>query len=80
MSNLRVTIFDDNKNIRDSISLLLEAVSGFSVVKSYAHVLDSVDDVGESNPDVVLMDIEMPGMTGIEAVEYLKKIFRISRY
>jgi DNA-binding NarL/FixJ family response regulator len=75
MSNLRVTIFDDNKNIRDSISLLLEAVSGFSVVGSYCHVLDCVDDVRESNPDVVLMDIEMPGMTGIEAVGILKKNF-----
>ena len=71
----RITIFDDNKNIRESISLLLDTVKGFEVVGSFSHVLDCVDDIRESKPDIVLMDIEMPGMTGIEAVGILKKEF-----
>jgi DNA-binding NarL/FixJ family response regulator len=72
---LRITIFDDNKNIRESISMLLKTVPEFEVVGSYSHVLDCLDDVRESKPDVVLMDIEMPGMTGIEAVKFIKKEF-----
>lgn len=72
---LRITIFDDNKNIRESIGMLLKTVPDFEVVGSYSHVLDCVDDVRESQPDVVLMDIEMPGMTGIEAVKFIKKEF-----
>ena len=73
--NLRIAIFDDNKNIRESISLLLKTVAGFEVVGSFSHVLDCVEDVRDCKPDIVLMDIEMPGMTGIEAVKSIKKEF-----
>jgi DNA-binding NarL/FixJ family response regulator len=73
--SLRIAIFDDNKNIRESISLLLATVPQFEVVGSFSHVLDCTDDIRESKPDIVLMDIEMPGMTGIEAVTKIKKEF-----
>ena len=69
----RIAIFDDNRNIRESITLLLDTVEGFHVVGSFSHVLDVVDDVRTCKPDIILMDIEMPGMTGIEAVGLLKK-------
>ena len=71
--NLRIAIFDDNKNIRESMTLLLKTVADFEVVGTFSHVLDCVDDVKECKPDVVLMDIEMPGMTGIEAVKVIKE-------
>lgn len=70
--NLRIAIFDDNKNIRESITLLLKTEPEFQVVGSFSHVLDCVDDVKSCNPDIVLMDIEMPGMSGIEAVNAIK--------
>lgn len=73
--SLRITIFDDNKNIRESITMLLCTEPDFEVVGSFCHVLDCIDDIKESKPDVVLMDIEMPGMTGIEAVKVIKKEF-----
>src|SRR5688572_31542103 len=73
--SLRITIFDDNKNIRESINMLLGTVPDFEVTGSYGHVLDCIEDIKESNPDVVLMDIEMPGMSGIEAVKTIKKEF-----
>ena len=38
--SLRIAIFDDNKNIRESITLLLKTVPGFEVVGSFSHVLD----------------------------------------
>lgn len=73
--SLRIVIFDDNKNIRDSITLLLQTVPEFEVAGSFSNVLDCIEDVRESKPDIVLMDIEMPGMTGIEAVRTLKREF-----
>ncbi len=72
---LRITIFDDNKNIRESITMLLQTEPDIEVAGSYSHVLDCVEDVKESKPDIILMDIEMPGMNGIEAVHKLKKEF-----
>jgi DNA-binding NarL/FixJ family response regulator len=71
--SLRIAIFDDNRNIRESISLLLKTVPEFEVTGSFSHVLDCVDDIKQCNPDIVLMDIEMPGMSGIEAVHVIKK-------
>lgn len=73
--SLRIAIFDDNRNIRESIKMLLDTEPDFQVVGSYSHVLDCVQDVKESRPDIILMDIEMPGMTGIEAVKSIKKDF-----
>lgn len=72
---LRIAIFDDNRDLRESITLLLQTEKDIEIAGSFSHVLDCVRDVKESRPDVVLMDIEMPGMTGIEAVGQLKKEF-----
>ena len=71
--SLRIAIFDDNKNIRDSIRLLLNTVPDFEVVGVFSHGLDCLQDVKDCRPDLVLMDIEMPGITGIEAVKVLRK-------
>ena len=72
---LRIAIFDDNRNIRESIQLLLETDPEFQVVGSFSHVLDCVEEVKKCSPDIVLMDIEMPGMNGIEAVHLIKRDF-----
>src|SRR5688572_18907739 len=70
---IRIIIFDDNSSLRDSVSMLLRATPDFTLVGSYSHCLDVIQNIKESNPDVVIMDIDMPGMNGIEAVKLIHK-------
>jgi RNA polymerase sigma factor (sigma-70 family) len=70
---MKVAIFDDNRNIRNSIGMLLHTEPGFEVVGSFSDARNCVRDVLQVRPDVVLMDIEMPGVNGIEAVKQLIK-------
>jgi len=71
--SIRVAIFDDNKNIRNSIQALLEADPAFTVAGTFSDAQNCVRDVLSCNPDVVLMDIQMPTTNGIEAVRLLKQ-------
>lgn len=73
MSNIKVVIFDDNDTLRDSITLLLGETKDLTLVGSYSHCLDVVQNLQDTQPDVVIMDIDMPGMNGIEGVKLIRK-------
>lgn len=75
MKEIRVAIFEDNSNLRESLYNLLESSPGFTCVGAFAHCERAVENIEETRPDVILMDIEMPAVSGIEAVKRLKKNF-----
>lgn len=72
---VRVTIFDDNKKLLDSLSVLLDGSPGFQVAGIFTDCTDLESKVEKSQPDVILMDIEMPGINGIEGVKILRQKF-----
>lgn len=68
---LRVSIYDDNDSFRQTIELIVEMSDDTTLSGSYPDALQVVQTVQKDSPDVVLMDIEMPQCTGIEAVTLL---------
>ncbi|WP_439490273.1 response regulator [Algoriphagus sp.] len=73
--SIRIALFDDNKNIRSNIRLLLNTDPSFEVVGVFSDAQHCIEKVLSVRPDVVLIDIEMVGINGIDAVKMLTKEF-----
>jgi DNA-binding NarL/FixJ family response regulator len=71
---ISVSIIDDEKELRESIATFINGSPGFRCVSAYGSADTALQRVPADKPDVVLMDINMPGMNGIECVERLKKM------
>ncbi len=72
---IKVAVFDDNDSRRDGLKLLLNAMEDMECVGAYEDCRNVVDRVRHIQPDVVLMDINMPHVDGIEGVKLLKEAF-----
>ncbi len=75
MNTIRVVIFDDSNSIREAISLLLDSNEEFVLGGSYAVATHCIEVLEVDPPDVVLMDIDMPEVTGIQAVQQIHSHF-----
>lgn len=70
---IRLLIADDHLIIRQGLRLILETEDDFEIVAEAADGAEAVQLCSESNPDVVLMDLRMPGMDGLTAIEKLRE-------
>ena len=75
MNKITVLIVDDHTLVRDGIRSLLELCDDFEVVGEAADGKEALDKVKELAPEVVLMDLAMPVMTGLEATRRIRKEF-----
>lgn len=73
--NIRITIFDDNEAICNSLVQLLNYTPGFEVGGCYYNCENVIDKIEESLPRVILMDINIPPTSGIDAVKEIKSKF-----
>lgn len=71
----RVAIFDDNKHILESFGVLMKHAKEISLTGAYKNCDSLEEKIEESKPDVVVMDIDMPGTNGIEATRLIKQKF-----
>jgi DNA-binding NarL/FixJ family response regulator len=69
---IKVAIVDDDEGIRSSLSALIKRAPGFKLVGEYANGETALKEIQKNPPHVVLMDINLPGMNGVECVRRLK--------
>src|SRR3974390_2702424 len=73
MPKIRCLLVDDHTLFRQGVRRLLESESDFEVVGESADAGDAVEKARELRPDIVLMDIGMPGLSSFEAARHVKK-------
>lgn len=76
---LRVLIVDDMANVRQELHTLLSLSGDIEIVGEAANGLEAIQQVGNLEPDVILLDLEMPVMNGYQAASQLKARFPASR-
>ena len=71
--SIKIAIFEDNDALRESLVYLLKNADGYEVVGDYNNCLEAGTIVRVYEPDVVLMDIDMPEQNGIQGVRSVKE-------
>jgi DNA-binding NarL/FixJ family response regulator len=66
-------MFEDNTQLRDGLMILINGTDGFELIGSYPDCTDIVEHVKHLQPDVILMDINMPNVNGLEGLKLIRK-------
>lgn len=74
MDRIKILIADDHQLVREGIESMITGADDIEVIGMVSSGEDAINLVRENQPDVVLMDILMPGMNGIEAARWIKEI------
>jgi DNA-binding NarL/FixJ family response regulator len=69
----RIAIFEDNRELRQSLKILLDGMDGYVVCGDYENCKDAAQVTEEQKPDVIIMDINMPVVNGIEGLRIIKE-------
>lgn len=72
---MRVVIIEDLREIREGLSALINGTLGYKCVASYGMMETALARIENDKPDIILTDLGLPGMSGIEGIERLRRIF-----
>jgi DNA-binding NarL/FixJ family response regulator len=73
-TTVKIIIVEDNDIIREGFELLINSMKNYNVLETFSSCEDAIKKATKLEPDVILMDIELPGMNGIEGTKKLKDI------
>ena len=71
---INIVIIEDDEIIRKGYEFLISDEPGYRVISTYSSVEDAVKKIKVDDPDVILLDIELPGINGIDGIPKLKKL------
>ena len=72
---MKIIIYEDDDKLRQSLSLLIDGTAGYTVVGAFPNCKNVEAEVAGLRPDILLMDIDMPEVGGIEGVKRIKSIY-----
>jgi DNA-binding NarL/FixJ family response regulator len=72
---IKIILFDDNPKMLDSLITLIGTSDRIEVAAAFSNALHVIEQIKTHKPDLVLMDIDMPGINGIEGLKQIHKQF-----
>ena len=72
---IRVVVIEDVREVREGLTVLIAGTEGFQCAGSYRTMESALSGVGDNHPDVILTDIGLPGMDGVEGTRRLRERF-----
>lgn len=72
---INIIIVEDNETIREGLNLLIEGTDNYHCAATFSNCEDMLKKIHKLNFDVLLMDIDLPGMSGIEGIKKVKEIY-----
>ncbi|MFN3404506.1 MAG: response regulator [Cytophagaceae bacterium] len=70
----RIVIIEDNNEVRESLELLLKDSDDYLVINTYPNCENAIPQIQKDLPHLILMDIDLPGINGVEGTKRIKKI------
>ena len=70
----RIVIIEDNQELRDTYEQLIKGFEDFDVVNKYSNCEEAIKRINKDDPDLILIDLSLPGMNGIEGTTRIKKL------
>ncbi len=69
----KIVIIEDQSDLRNTYSMIISGTKKYEIIGAYATAEEAISMISRRSPDIILMDIQLPGMSGIEATRIIKE-------